>query len=176
MPPVARVAACRAMQVAQDERDLSAYERERLETIRNNNRVLVDLGLGPAPGAAPTSSTCSRTVAPRRSKREQAAPGRVSSRLAAAKTPVAEEAPNGSDVDRAKVWIKDHHFESEGGATGGIIAPEEAAHDPLADFRAGYMPESVDDLLEGEVAAYDAVHEAVRARWGSTWAWPQDRT
>ena len=165
---------------AQDEHGLSAYELERLETIRNNNRVLVDLGLGPAPGAAPTSSTCSRTVAPRRSKREPAAPGRVSLRLAAAKTPVAEEAPNGSDVERAKVWMKDHHFESEGGATGGIIALEEAAHDPLADFRAGYMPESVDDLLEGEVAAYDAVHEAVRARRGSnsrgtglgrTWAW-----
>ena len=34
---------------AQDEHGLSAYERERLETLRNNNRVLVDLGLGPAP-------------------------------------------------------------------------------------------------------------------------------
>ena len=63
---------------AQDEHGLSAYELERLETIRNNNRVLVDLGLGPAPGAAPTSSTCSRTVAPCRSKREPTAPGRVS--------------------------------------------------------------------------------------------------
>lgn len=168
---------------AQDEHGLSAYERERLETIRNNNRVLVDLGLGPAPGAAPTSSTCSRTVAPRRSKREPTAPGRVSSRLAAAKAPegVAEEVPNGSDVERAKVWMKHHHFESGGGAASGIITlEEEAAHDPLVNFRAGYMPESVDDLLEGEVAAYEAVYEAVRARRGSnsrgtglgrTWAW-----
>ena len=158
--------------MASDERGgLSAYERERLETIRNNNRVLFDLGLGPAPGA--TSSTCSRTVAPRRSKREPSgqAPGRVSSRLAAAKTPdVAEDAPNGSDVERAKVWMKHHHFESEGGGAGGIIAVEEATHDPLADFCAGYMPESVDDLLEGEVAAYEAVYEAVRARWGSNQA------
>ena len=139
--------------MTEDEHGLSIYERERLETIRSNNRVLVDLGLGPAPGAAP----CSRIVAPRRSKREPSAPGRVSSRLAAAKTPegVAEEAPNGSEVERAKVWTKHHDFESE------------AAHDPLADFRAGYMPESVEDLLEGEIAAYDAVYEAVRARWGS---------
>ena len=162
------------MQAAeQDEHGLSAYERERLETIRNNNRVLVDLGLGPATGAAPTSSTYSRTVAPRRSKREPSAPGRVSSRLAAAKAPqgAAEEAAKNRghrEVERAKVWMKHHHFESGGGATSGIIAPEEeAAHDPLVNFRAGYMPESVDDLLEGEFAAYKAVYEAVRARWGS---------
>lgn len=144
---------------------LSAYERERLETIRQNNRVLVDLGLGPAPGMAGPSSRSNRTVAPRRSKAEPTAPGRASSRLAAAKSPgvVAEEPDGtvtiGSDVKRAKEWMMDHHF--SGGSDAGGLALE-AARDPLADFRAGYMPESVEDLLEGEVAAYDAVLEAVR--------------
>ena len=151
--------------------ELSAYERERHENIRSNNRVLADLGLGPAPSVAPSAaSSCSKLVAPRRSKHGPTVPGRVSSRLAAIKLSelyVVEEAPNGSDavggdVERAKDWMKHHHFSESKSSVTGATALEGTARDPLTDFRAGYMPKSVDDLLEGEVQAYEAVYEAVR--------------
>ena len=142
-----------------DSGELSAYEHQRAENIRQNQLALAALGLAPGDGIVPKTKAALPPAKRRKQdhQRPQAQPERKSSRLEGAKAPdyfIASESAKG------EITLGGEQRE------GLKVAREQhdAAMDPLSIFGLGGMPEGESELLEGEMPAFEALREVKRQK------------
>ena len=149
------------------EEKLSQYELDRLDNMRRNASVLADLGLGPGgearilpPPSANKPAKRKRDPSRRPPPRD---PERRSSRLEGRAAPdyyiSGEDARGnvtlgGDDVERAKAWMRSRLFGEAAG--GSLMTP----FDPMVHFRQGGMPTNPEQLIAGEMKAFNALRLA----------------
>lgn len=142
--------------------DLSAYELQRLENIKNNEAQLKVLGLDTASGLVNARRTTTAQPIKRRKPdpKPPAEPERKSSRLVGAKAPdfyITSESAKGEITvgGDEKALAEARKAAAKAAAT---------AADPLTKFGLGGMPENEEELLAGEKAAFTALYEAKREK------------